>query len=143
METKKVEYTTFDLVYVAADGKEFSDKNECAKYEKTYKCAILAHLRPIIIRETSEYALFDMGNDDNRSFVMVPRTDEDIIHIRQLLAALGTGSPDWLNESIGKPVIVTFDIDEEYAWVTRPENILRGVLGDKFEMTITEKPAEV
>ena len=66
MTTKeqKIERVEIKKIYVANDGTEFEDVNECKKYEQTAKCAIDAMFNKLKMQKT-EYV-----GDSIRSFCM-------------------------------------------------------------------------
>ena len=57
VETKKV-------VYEAYDGNQFDSSEECTKYEKSAKCALLSKYNKYVIRKTNECDLFNAGSED-------------------------------------------------------------------------------
>ena len=57
VETKKV-------VYEAYDGSQFDSSDECTKYEKSAKCALLSKYNKYVIRKTNEEDLFDAGSEE-------------------------------------------------------------------------------
>ena len=63
---KRIEVTveTTKVVYEACDSSQFADKEECAKYEESAKCALLSKYNRYVIRKTNEYVLFDAGSEE-------------------------------------------------------------------------------
>lgn len=86
METISRERKSYYDVYVANDGTEFRDREECKKYEESALGVLMAKLRPII-SETNEYAVSGMGNDDSAVWVAKPATQDDVDTIMQIYLA--------------------------------------------------------
>lgn len=64
MKEKIIDKIIKETIYVASDGTEFRDKEQCKKYEDTAKCALLAKYNPGVINNLSEYHLFDTGSEE-------------------------------------------------------------------------------
>lgn len=73
-----------ELFYEAIDGTTFKDKKECEKYEESAKCALLVKYKPLIVKETTEYALYETGNDDDSIDIVKLKSKEDIDTLIQL-----------------------------------------------------------
>lgn len=64
-EIKKEKFVkTYESVWVANDGTEFSNAEECKKYDESAKGVLFAKYRPIVVKESDEYEMFG-GSDDN------------------------------------------------------------------------------
>ena len=63
---KRVDVTveTKRVVYEAYDGRQFDSSEECTKYEKSAKCALLSKYNKYVIRKTNEEDLFDAGSEE-------------------------------------------------------------------------------
>jgi hypothetical protein len=86
METISRERKSYYDVYVANDGTEFRDREECKKYEESAVGVLMAKLRPII-SETNEYDVSGMGCEDSNVWVAKPSTQDDVDTIMQLYLA--------------------------------------------------------
>lgn len=64
-------------VYVANDGTEFMNEDECRKYDESAKGALNARLRKIMVKETSEEELFEFGSCDKTIEIYRPTCAED------------------------------------------------------------------
>lgn len=64
MKQIKVTVETKKVVYEAYDGNQFDSSEECTKYEKSAKCALLSRYNKYVIRKTNECDLFDAGSED-------------------------------------------------------------------------------
>ena len=56
--------TTYDIYYKATDGTEFTDREECKRYEESAKGVLKARLKEIILYSLVETELFNTGSDD-------------------------------------------------------------------------------
>lgn len=141
MTTKQVEdrIVTTRTVYVATDGREFDDKDECRKYERTFACAMKSYLKDLSIREAAtEEDLFYTGSCETQVYVVIPKTKEDILHIKQIAIGLGASeqtASNWVNEEdIDKILIVTLGYADEWIYISRFENIIKNVVGEKYKL---------
>lgn len=53
-----------ETIYIACDGTEFKDKEQCKKYEDSAKCALLSKYKPCVIKTVTEWDLFKAGSED-------------------------------------------------------------------------------
>lgn len=65
MKEVSIEQKTYIKKWEATDGTQFDSKEECEKYERSAKCVVFAKYRKFVIRESSEYDLFGVGNEDS------------------------------------------------------------------------------
>jgi len=84
MKTVKKENVSYYDVFVADDGKEFKDKLECEKYEKTAQFAIEAQYSELIVKTSDEAELFDVGCSDNPIEIVRVKSDEDARRILKM-----------------------------------------------------------
>jgi len=84
----------------ANDGTVFYDKNECAQYEKTARCAILSRLRELFVGkddpkthgELNEYSVFEgygCGSEDYLMAVLRIKNEDDLYAVNQYAALVG------------------------------------------------------
>ncbi len=139
MVTKQVEQKSYVNVYVACDGKEFADSGACKTYEKTFACAMKSYLKDMSIRESStEEDLFYTGSCESEVFVVIPKTKEDILHIKQI--AIGFGSSEetvngWIDESdINSVILVTIGYDNDWVYISRLNKIIKNIVGEKYKL---------
>jgi hypothetical protein len=64
MKEKNIDKIIKETVYVASDGTEFRDKEQCKKYEDSAKCVLMARYTPDVIKTISEEDLFMCGSYD-------------------------------------------------------------------------------
>ena len=139
MITKQIEQKSYVNVYVACDGKEFDDSDACRTYEKTFACAMKSYLRDMSIRESvTEEDLFYTGSCENEVFVVIPKTKEDILHIKQI--AIGFGNSEeivnkWIDDSdIDSIILVTIGCCNDWTYVCRLNNIIKIIFGEKYKL---------
>lgn len=84
MKEIKKEKMTYETVYVANDGTEFKDREECRKYDESAAGVLNATLRKIVVKESDEERIFDFGCSDNPVQVLAPTSEEDKKTILQL-----------------------------------------------------------
>ena len=53
-----------ETIYIAYDGTEFKDKEQCKKYEDSAKCALLSKYKPCVIKTITEYDLFGVDSEE-------------------------------------------------------------------------------
>lgn len=144
MITKQIEEHAikYRTVYIAADGTEFDDETTCHTYEKSLACALKTNLKEMSIRDTStEEDLFYTGSCETEVFVVVPKTKEDILHIKQLAFGFGASEDqvsNWISEEdIDSVLLVTIGYNNEWAYVSRLNNIIKNIVGEKYKLVPT------
>lgn len=126
METKikeVIETKTYEL-YIASDGTEFTNIEECKRYEDTAKCVLLSKYKNWVIKSTNEWEIFDAGCEE--SYIDIIRVSEDKIDtILQLTKLLGYTNEERLQKDrarlesfIGELVLIgRGDTYEENFWI--------------------------
>lgn len=126
METKikeVIETKTYEL-YIASDGTEFTNIEECKRYEDTAKCVLLSKYKNWVIKSTNELEIFDAGCEE--SYIDIIRVSEDNIDtILQLTKLLGYTNEERLQKDrarlesfIGELVLIgRGDTYEENFWI--------------------------
>lgn len=71
-------------VYVASDGQEFRNEEECRKYEESAECTINTMLRKIMVKDAVEEDVLGFGSCDCTYEVYLPKTDDDKKHLMQM-----------------------------------------------------------
>ena len=142
MKEVKTERTVYDVSYEASDGRMFDDKEACLKYEKSLACALKSNLRDMSIRETStEEDLFYTGSCENEVFIVMPKTEEDILHIKQVAIGFGNSeervSKQIDNSDINSIILVTIGYNDEWAFVARLNTIIKNIVGEKYKLVPT------
>ena len=70
MRTIEKEKKSFYEVFVANDGTEFTDRDECRKYEESAKGVLMAKIRPLVVKETTTEDLWGIGSCDNTMWIV-------------------------------------------------------------------------
>ena len=142
MKEKQIEEKSYRTVYVAVDGREFDDKSTCLKYDKSFACVMKSYLNDMSIRETStEEDLFYTGSCENEVFIVMPKTEEDILHIKQLAIGFGESeervSKQIDNSDINSIILVTIGYNDDWAYVCRLNTIIKNIVGEKYKLVPT------
>ncbi len=139
METKKIEVVnkTYVEIYIATDGTEFNDKEQCVAYEKSAAGVLKGRMVKFALdAPKTECDLYGgAGSDENRVYVVVPKTDDDVKTLEQLIH-LKAYNKDAAAEKIavGKVFVVTFSYDEEDMWITDLNNLVRAATAEQYEI---------
>lgn len=145
MKTKKIEIvnTTYREVYIAEDGTEFDDKNECTKYEASAVGVLKGRLAKMALYSGSEEGVFGTGSDETDAFVVVPKDEEEVKTCQQVAHMLAWND-EWKKRhaekvEIGKPVVVVFSYDDDAAWIVDLPEIVRHATDGKFRLVPVEE----
>lgn len=77
MKEIKVEETISHVEYMANDGTQFKDKQECRKYEESAQGVLLAKYMDYVVKQTTEDGIYDCGSEDYYI---------DVVHVRDMNA---------------------------------------------------------
>lgn len=145
MKEVQKEIMRHQTVYVAADGTEFSTREECIKYEESALGVIRAKVSKLITfdtRNTNEDAWTVLGGlDDNEIVAFKPNTQEDCDALMQLIiienpywgrddmkeerdARYNTIVEAWKNNDV---VIFGINCDEEFYYINSRQNIINNL----------------
>lgn len=129
METKQIEVKSFKTVYVAVDGTEFNDKEECRKYDESALGVLKGRVKKLAVRVSNEEDLLYSGGGDNESWVIIPKSADEIALIRQLLLVMGLKMErtEELESQIGKVIWLTQNYDQDYMWFDTLEALTKRV----------------
>ena len=61
---KEIIRKEYQTVYIATDGSEFYDKNECEKYEKSAMGVVSSRYKKFVVKSTTEEGLTKCGSGD-------------------------------------------------------------------------------
>ena len=140
MIEKKIEQVSYDYVYVAADGTEFADKGECQAYENSAYGVLRGRLAKIALKQMSECDLFDgAGCDENESFIVVPKSEEEVTHIQQLAYMKAYNKETQAEKvAVGKVLVVTFSCDGDCVWIADLGEIVSKATDGKYKVVEAE-----
>lgn len=131
-ETKKEKVTQYS-VFVAVDGTEFLDKEECKKYEDTANCVLLTRVKSMAITEImgGEEDFMD-ENDENQYVTIIPKTQADIDTINQFLLLSQPNRKNLLNDNdIDRAILIgcrVYSNKLDWSWYYRVDNIIKKIL---------------
>ena len=138
MEAKLVEIKNYKNVYVAADGTEFDVQSECEAYEKSALGVLKARLAKIALVQKSECELFaGSGCDDNTSFVVIPKNEEEVGVVQQLVFLMAYSKEAQAEKiAVGKVLVVTLAYDDDGLWVTDLGDLIDKATDGKAEVKV-------
>lgn len=82
---KEIVTKSTKTVYVANDGTEFENAEECKKYEKSARGVLYAKYEPMVVKTSDEYEIFGVGCEDNTVEIVCVKTQEDADILLQIL----------------------------------------------------------
>lgn len=146
MKEKKIEQLSYKTIYVAADGTEFDNKDECITYDKSAIGVLKGRVKEMTVTEGTEDSIFNCGSCDNIVWVCLPKTKTDIDNIKQLLFASNAGE-SYVNERvtdklIGKIVFLTICYDD-YTYIYTLEDIVSRATNNQYKLEKIESPEEL
>jgi len=82
---KKIQKTreSYYDVFVAYDGTEFTNHDDCLNYEGSARGVIMSKVRRLLVEETDLYAMFGIGSEDDYYLVLRPTTQQDADDVMQ------------------------------------------------------------
>lgn len=144
MKEKKIEQLSYKTVYVAADGTEFNDRTECEKYDKSAVGVLKGRVKEMAIKDANEEDIFNCGNSENHVLVCIPKNQEDIDTIKQLIFATD-GNESYANKvdsCINKVVLVFFYYDD-YIYIDTLNDVVSRTTNGKYTLEKLESPEEL
>lgn len=107
MTENKIEIKSYKTVYVSNDGKEFDDREECLKYEKTAKGVIFGDFKNIIDYSKKELTVINVCGSEEYTYHFIKLNTLDKVEILKRVASLAC-----YNEEQKKNAFI--EIDECY-----------------------------
>lgn len=82
---KKIQKTreSYYDVFVAYDGTEFTNHDDCLNYEGSARGVIMSKVRRLVVKETNPYAMFGIGSEDDYYLVLRPTTQQEADDVMQ------------------------------------------------------------
>ena len=112
MKEISVEQKTYITKWEAADGTQFDSNKECEKYENSAKCVILAKYKEFVIKESDEYHLFGVGNEDCQVDIVRVPNEKAIDVIFQAFCFFRDWDSDENKEKIRKTITHAFEYND-------------------------------
>ncbi len=121
---EKVEKKYFN-VYVANDGTEFSDRDQCEKYEESAFGVLMAKIKPLMVREIAAEDIHGYGSSDETVQIFKVENQEDA-------------------DALLQTYFLTHDIkkDCKEPWAIRAKDLIQRALNDK-EMLFVSRGYEM
>lgn len=110
-EVKETKEVVIKTEYIAADGKVFSNKEECNKYEKTCRCVIMGAYTPLVKASISEYELFDTGCEDFYYDIVEIKDETDLEIVNKAIKFANERARLVDRTKIGTTIMVAKDYD--------------------------------
>jgi hypothetical protein len=84
MKEINVKHEVYVTNYEAMDGKLFTSKEECMKYEDSALCVLTSRYKELVVSENiSEWALFGCGSDDQNAHIIKLKNESDVDTVLQ------------------------------------------------------------
>lgn len=125
MKEVKKEEISYKYVYVAEDGTEFRDRNECEKYENSAKGVLLAKYKDLVLKTAVEFDIVGAGCEEYDVDVVKVSNEQDADLIMQLALLFNPylrdeGQEEYLNKT--KNLIYSAINDGDYLVIGRGYN---------------------
>lgn len=111
---KEVQRTEEVITYVAIDGKEFKNKEDCKKWEESYECTIRASFNKIPQIKTSCESTGVIGLADETIIILKPRNIYDINVINAYGNLINSFSEPLTQDDIGKYLMIYTGYEEDW-----------------------------
>lgn len=113
-------------VYVSADGKEFTDKEHCLEWEKSYRGTLNASWNEFQKKEvnTCDFGI-PYSSDDCNAYVITPKNLDEITFINAYINCTTGYDSNPLNTTmVNKALLLNFGYDHDYCDVYVLEELL-------------------
>lgn len=88
MTENKIEIKSYKTVYVSNDGREFDDREECLKYEKTAKGVIFGDFKNIVEYSKKESTIFNYCGNEDYTYNFIKLNTLDKVELLKKVATL-------------------------------------------------------
>lgn len=112
MKEISVEQKTYIKKWEAADGIQFNSREDCEKYEDSAKCVVLAKYKDFVIKESDEYHLFGVGNEDCQVDIVRVPNEKSIDAIFQAFCFFRDWESDENKEKARKTITNAFEYND-------------------------------
>lgn len=101
-------------VYVAIDGKEFLNKNDCLQYEKSLEIDVIKYMATIpAIKIDGGVSYIQDAMSGESVLVLKPRNEKDIQNINAWISMSNNVNTGFTNDYIGKLILIGLDLENE------------------------------
>lgn len=112
MKEISVEQKTYIKKWKAVDGTQFNSREDCEKYENSAKCVILANYKDFVIKVSSEYDLFGVGNEDCEVDVVRVPDEKAVDVIFQTFCFFRDWASDENKEEVRKKIVHAYEYND-------------------------------
>lgn len=112
MKEISVEQKTYIRKWEAKDGTQFNSKEDCEKYEDSAKCVVLAKYKDFVIKESDEYHLFGVGNEDCQVDIVRVPNEKAIDTIFQVFCFFRDWESDENKEEVRKKIVHAYEYND-------------------------------
>ena len=112
MKEVSIEQKTYIKKWEATDGTQFNSREDCEKYEDSAKCVILTKYKDFVIKESDEYHLFGVGNEDCQVDVVKVPNEKAIDVIFQAFCFFRDWDSDENKEKARKIITNAFEYND-------------------------------
>lgn len=112
MKEVSIEQKTYIKKWEATDGTQFNSREDCEKYENSAKCVILTKYKDFVIKESDEYHLFGVGNEDCQVDVVRVPNEKAIDVIFQAFCFFRDWDSDENKEKARKTITNAFEYND-------------------------------
>lgn len=106
MKEIQKETKQYITIYEAVDGTEFNSKEECAKYEKSAECVLIAKYNKLVVKSCLESDIFGcIGSEEETINIVKINSLSDIDIILKLIALYypnAAKDPEWMQKKEDK-----------------------------------------
>lgn len=146
--TKEVTETI--VTFIASDGKEFKNEEDCKKYEESYVCTIKTCFKKIPHLEKAASSLYmQYGDAEDKAYMLIPRNIEDVCAVNRILDYCDgiyglIGKTRLTQDDINKTILINFGYEGmESGWyiMLRKDAYLKQISDElsKYETEIVNK----
>ena len=131
-EVKETREVVIKTEFIAEDGKVFTDREECQKYDNTCQCVIMAAYKSLVKGTISEYGLYDeCGCEDFYYDLVEIKNENDRETVNKALKFAYKNARLVTEEEIGKTIMVAKEYDDSLTgYHTTIDNILNRIKGN-------------
>lgn len=112
MKEISVEQKTYIKKWKAVDGTQFNSREDCEKYENSAKCVVLAKYKDFVIKVSSEYNLFGVGNEDCEVDVIRVPDEKAVDVIFQTFCFFRDWVSDENKEEVRKKIVHAYEYND-------------------------------
>lgn len=131
-ETKEKVIKEEVVKYIAKDGTEFSDMNNCLEYEESAKCVVQTNAKHYLVATSTETEFYNgsVGSDDT-CLEIFDICDNDaakaVAMYIKYLSCNGCEEHEKVFENVGNKILVFWNFDCDWPWITTYEDVIKSI----------------